>query len=125
MTAPTRPRQDSLTSRAWLAVVVNLVAFPGLGTIMAKRWTGYIQAGLTLAGFAVFMGYMLWYFAEMIRVASDISADMDAFRALARQRLWIVLGGLAIVAVAWVWSLFSSLAILREARARQAPPPLP
>ena len=108
-----------------MCVLVNALGFPGLGTIMAKRPVGYAQAAITVIGFAVFMGYMLWFFAALLRVAGDFTADMDAFQTQAKSRLWIAGLGLALCGIAWVWALFSSFAILRQARQAQNASHLP
>ena len=116
---PPVPKQESPSSRAWLCVLTNTLAFPGLGTIMAKRAMGYPQAALTLAGFAVFVGFMCWFFAGLLRVASDYSGDLDQFQKMAWSRVWIAGVGLGLCLLAWIWALFSSMAILRAARQNQ------
>jgi hypothetical protein len=104
---------------------IRTLAFPGLGTIMAKRRVGYPQAALMLLGFAIFMAFMLWFFAGLLSAAGDFSADLEQFEKLVRSRLWIAGLGLGLCAIAWAWALFSSLAILRAARESHRPPALP
>ena len=122
--APTQTKETP-QSRAWLCVITNLLAFPGLGTIMARRRWGYAQAALTLLGFAIFMGFMVWFMARLLQVAGDMSGDLEQFRALAWSRTWVAAAGLGLCLVSWVWALFSSLAILRAAREAIRPPPVP
>ena len=118
-------RDKNPASRAWMCVLVNSLAFPGLGTIMAKRPVGYAQAALMLAGFGVFMAFMLWFFAGLLQAAGDISADLMGFYKLVWSRAWLAGLGLGLCAIAWVWALFSSLAIMRKAREAMRPPPVP
>ena len=108
-----------------LCVIVNTLAFPGLGSIMARRAIGFVQVGLTLAGFIIFMGFMLWFFAGLLQVAGDYAADMQQFQDAAKSRAWIAALGLALVFVAWIWAVFTSIGILRAARAQGGPPPVP
>lgn len=112
-------------SRAWSYVVLNLLAFPGMGTIMARRTTGYLQATLSLIGFGMFVGFVLWFMVGLVRTAGDMSGDLDAYWRFVRSRAWIAWAGLVVCAVAWFWSLFSSVQILRAARRNSRPPPLP
>jgi hypothetical protein len=92
---------------------------------MARRGVGFVQIALTLLGFAVFMGFMFWYFANLLQAAGDYTADLAKFQALAKSRAWIAGAGLGLVFIAWVWAVFTSLRILRAARMRQVPPPVP
>ena len=93
---------------------MNQLAFPGLGTIMARRWTGYIQATIMVLGFCLFVGFMLVYFADVSRFALGELSD-EQFRAHYRSWLWTLWGGLGLTVLAWLWALVSSIFILREA----------
>jgi hypothetical protein len=90
---------------------------------MAKRRVGYAQAALTLLGFAVFIGFMLWYFAGLLRAAGDFTADLEQFQTMVRSRAWIAGLGIGVVFVAWLWAVFSSMRILRAAREMRMPSP--
>jgi hypothetical protein len=93
---------------------MNQLAFPGLGTIMARRWTGYIQATMMVIGFCLFLGFMVVYFVAFSRFAIDQLSD-EQYRALYRSWLWALWGGLGLTALAWFWALWSSIFILGEA----------
>ena len=113
-------------ARAWSYVLLNQLALPGMGTIMARRKSsGYLQAGLSLIGFAIFTGFVLWFLVGLIRTVSDIYGDLDAYWRDVRSRAWIAWVGLVVCGVAWFWSLASSVQILRAARKQSRPPPLP
>lgn len=113
-------------ARAWSYVLLNQLALPGMGTIMAqRRSSGYFQAALSLIGFAIFTGFVLWFLVGLVRTASDTYGDLGAYWSYVRSRAWIAWIGLVVCAVAWFWSLFSSLQILRAAKRNSRPPPLP
>jgi hypothetical protein len=107
------PPRIMTRKRALACLAMNLLAFPGLGTIMARRWIGYVQAVVMVAGFCLFVGFMGLYFISFGRFAMD---SPDEFRAHYQPFLWALLTGLGLCLVAWLWSLLSSLLILRDAR---------
>jgi hypothetical protein len=111
---PAAPPKIITRQRAWVCVAMNQLAFPGLGTIMARRWTGYIQATIMVLGFCLFIGFMLVYFADFSRFAMGEFSD-EQFRAHYRSWLWTLWSGLGLTALAWVSALFSSVSVLREA----------
>jgi hypothetical protein len=93
---------------------MNQLAFPGLGTVMARRWTGYIQATLMVLGFCLFVGFMLFYFARLGQLVTNEVSD-EQFRTQWRAGLWALWSGLGLCAFAWLWALGSSFFILRDA----------
>ncbi len=114
------PRRSS----AWSAVLINQLAFPGLGTIMSGRRVGYVQAGLMLIGFFLAMGFFIWYFVCIARHLSNPGWSHEQFIATFRPYLWSLYWGLGLSALAWFWSLKSSLEMLKEKDVR-TPPPIP
>jgi hypothetical protein len=101
--------------RAWVCVAVNQLAFPGLGTIMAGRRTGFPQAAMMLLGFFIAMGFMLWFIFCALRGLS-VGWSEDQFHAAYRPYLWAGETGLALCLAAWGWALVSSVGILRETK---------
>jgi len=104
------PRRNS----AWSAVLINLLAFPGLGTIMSGRRIGYVQAGLMLTGFFLTMGFMIWYLVCISRYLTHPGWSRADFLATFRPYLWSLYWGIGLSALAWLWSLKSSLEILKK-----------
>jgi hypothetical protein len=96
--------------------MVNQLAFPGLGTLMMGRRVGYAQAAIMLAGFTLTMGFLLWYLVCAGRYAVNPSWDETQFTSLYRPYKWSLYWGLGLCAVAWVWALYSSIAMVRAAR---------
>jgi len=109
------PRKLLSRSKSWACALLNLLAFPGMGTVMAGRRSGYFQAALMLAGFFLTMAFMLWYFMNMIRLITHPDANEAHFKELYHQYAWIGLLGLALCIISWFWALASSIAIVRTA----------
>jgi hypothetical protein len=105
--------------RAWVLAGINLLAFPGLGTLLAGRRAGYFQAAIMLAGFALATGYGVWFILSAVRVLADPVGKEADWQAAVRPHAWIAAVGLGLCVGAWLWSLVSSVQILRAA----GPPP--
>jgi hypothetical protein len=101
-------------SRARLCVVINQLAFPGLGTLLMGRRVGYAQAALMIVGFFLVTGFLVWYLVSFIRYVGSSTWDEETFRKHYLPCQWALYYGLAFCVVAWIWSLFSSITILRE-----------
>jgi len=118
-------RHGPLTRRkAWACAALNQLAFPGLGTIMAGRWTGYVQAVIMVAGFVLFTGFILLFFKAMFSFAMDPAALEQDLKAAYQPYAWAAESGLGLCLLAWFWALFSSFALLRQTRPKP-PPPIP
>ena len=91
------------------AALLNLLATPGLGSLLCRRWlAGTGQLLLALAGCALIL---VWFFREMasyyglmFSTAAPHQPDVKLLEA----------GGILLVA-SWVWSLATSISLLREA----------
>lgn len=93
---------------------MNLLAFPGLGTIMAGRAIGYTQATVMVAGFGLAVGFMIYYFWCMAHFATSDWSE-EEFRSHYREWLWALWLGCALSLAAWCWALVSTIGILRRA----------
>src|SRR5206468_2499086 len=104
-----QPGQPLNRSSARNCALINQLATPGLGSLMAGRLVAGIgQLLLAVAGFAMFMG---WFALVLVQFYTQMS-DASETKSIG----WLgKTGGLAF-AVAWLWSLVTSLSILREAR---------
>ena len=98
----------------WVYVAINQAAFPGLGTIMSGRRIGYVQATIMLAGFFLAMAFMLYYIALLARYATTSTWTEAEFSSKYKPYLWALYWGIGCSVVAWIWSLFSSLQILKS-----------
>jgi hypothetical protein len=99
----------------WVCVLINQGAFPGMGTILAGQRSGYAQASIMVIGFLLVMGYMAVYLTAVTRYVMGGNAWTEAdFHSKYRPYLWALYNGLGLCLVAWVWALFSSLAMWRK-----------
>ncbi len=112
-------------SEAWRCALVNQLAFPGLGTIFAAQKIGYAQAALMLAGFFVWTGYMCWVIYHQIKVLFDMGASTQEVNDAKFAHGWVGVVGLGLCLVAWSWSLFSSIQIVKAAPENALPPSVP
>ena len=108
-------------SAARNAVLVNLLATPGLGSLMAGRWiAGVGQLIVALAGFVL---VLVWFFEVMIQYYGQVSGNVPV-----RPVGWIGETGAILFVASWFWALVTSISLLREANAAHpeesgAPPP--
>lgn len=88
---------------------LNLLATPGLGTIMAGRWlAGLLQLALAGAGFLLIITWFVTLFKSMIGGG-------------AKGPGWEWQFGLISFICGWLASLWSSLDIIRKAKMRTPP----
>jgi 4a-hydroxytetrahydrobiopterin dehydratase len=101
-------RKPLSRAKARNAALMNQLATPGLGSLMAGRWiAGGGQLLLSIAG----CGFLLvWFFKEMVQYYGQITGDVK------QQAVgWIGEVGAISFVVAWLWSAATSFSLLREA----------
>lgn len=104
-------------SMGWTALAINLGATPGLGSFVAgHRVVGVFQMGLAVSGFIV----ILTWFWELVRGAWEGLQAGDSVSWPPSQGLIL---GLVLFGAAWLWSLVTSLQIIRDLR-KTTPPVL-
>ncbi len=92
------------------AALLNLLATPGLGSILGRRWiAGGGQLLLSCAGFALFL---VWFVKEMTQYYGQITGNVEV-----RPIGGFLMTGLILFALAWIWSAVTSISLLREAAA--------
>jgi protein-S-isoprenylcysteine O-methyltransferase Ste14 len=90
---------------------INLLATPGLGTIMAGRlFVGLIQLAAAIAGFLLIMK---WFYA-MFRTMVEASGSAPS---------WEWQAGALLFLIGWLGSLWSSVNFVRAASANAIPTP--
>jgi 4a-hydroxytetrahydrobiopterin dehydratase len=107
------------------ALLLNLLATPGLGSLLGRRWiAGGGQLMLAVVGFSLFL---VWFVKEMYQYYGQISGDVEI------RPIGVFLeSGLILFGAAWLWSAVTSVSLLREAATGKlqalenfgAPPPL-
>ncbi len=104
-------------ARARNCFLINQFATPGLGSLMAgRRVAGIGQLFAAVAGFVLIM---LWFALRMSQLYNEVVNDAQP-----QSAAWAGEAGAALFVAAWLWSLVTSLSVLREARtAEPAPPP--
>jgi 4a-hydroxytetrahydrobiopterin dehydratase len=109
---PSSPgRKPVSRAKAKNAAMLNLLATPGLGSLLCGRWiAGTGQLVLAVAGFILLM---VWFFKEMIPyyglMFGDESPQMPGLKMLAE--------GAILFVASWLWSAVTSVSLFREASA--------
>lgn len=114
--APAEVAGRMRTLNPWVCVLVNQLACPGLGTLMAGRKVGYVQAGLMVLGFGLVLLFMAMWLGAVLRLASDLSWTEEQYRTQVRAWRWALVSGAALCGLAWGWALASSIAIVRRSK---------
>ena len=107
---PRLTQKPASQSAARNAALVNQLATPGLGSLMAGRWiAGLGQLALAAAGFVMMV---VWFFEIMIQYYGQVTGDVQV-RAVG----WIGEIGAILFIASWFWALVTSLSLLRQAKA--------
>jgi len=116
------PRQPLSRQTAWGCLTTNL-AMPGFGSLLAGRVSGYPQAALMLIGLILtvvcgirFIAWRLDHWSQIQDSQADPLANLMVMWLEVR---WALLG-VGIFGFGWLWALFTSLGILREARKNES-----
>jgi len=114
-----QPTQKPISqSAARNAALVNQLATPGLGSLMAGRWlAGLGQLALALAGFVM---VVVWFFAVMIQYYGQVTGDVTPHPVG-----WIGEVGAILFIASWFWALVTSINLLRQAGAAEPAGPKP
>ena len=97
------------TTSATRHAVLNFFIFPGLGSLLAKRWlAGIGQTSLVTAGSVMLF---VWLFKTLGEYYSLMSGDTQSQSSIA----WIGITGGALFITAWLWSGVTGISLLQEA----------
>src|SRR6266576_1835833 len=111
--SPRPPPKPLSRAKARNAALMNQLATPGLGSLLARRWVAGIgQLILAIAGFALVVA---WFVEVLIQFYGMINRDAPP-----RPAGWLGEAGALIFIAAWLWALITSLSLLREARRNEA-----
>ncbi len=92
--------------------LINQLATPGLGSLMAGRYVaGVGQILLALVGFGLVVA---WFVTLITQIYQQVDTDAPL-----RTVAWLGEAGGATFVAAWLWSLVTSVSLLREARANE------
>jgi hypothetical protein len=93
---------------AWAALSTNLLVLPGLGSLMAGRKVGWLQAAVALVGAALSLWWLGLFAREWMQLGLIPLENPPELRT--------GLAGIGVFAAAWLWSLVTSLDGVARAR---------
>src|SRR5215467_7593404 len=100
-----RARRPLDRSTARNSVLINQLATPGLGSLLARRWVaGTGQLLLAVAGFGMVVA---WFAAVIIGVYRQLNGGPEP-----RPMGWLGEAGALTFAAAWFWALITSFSLL-------------
>jgi hypothetical protein len=110
-----RQPEAHVRSTALTCAIINQLATPGLGSIIGRRFlAGFGQLLLAAGGFVMIVGWMVRSFYDRYREASGQTP-------VGGQYGWWGGWGLILFGTGWLWALFTSVSLLRQAK--KTPPP--
>ena len=97
-------------AKARNAALLNQLATPGMGSLIAGRWlAGTGQLLVFLAGFVLYCVWMAKYLAAYYSLMySDAPTPTNGLK-------WMLWTGVALCAAGWLWALVTSVSLHREA----------
>ena len=104
----THPKQPLSPPQAWACLLTNLLVLPGLGSIMARRRVGYVQAVIVLAGVMLTAVCVVELLGEIVS-RQQVPENWHSY-------LWWGGGGIGAFAAGWCWSAWDSLQMVRQAK---------
>ena len=114
-----QPDRPISRARAASCAMVNLAATPGLGSLMARRIVaGTGQLLLSLVGFCLIVVWMFEVSRRIFLQQLDEPSPPPASG-------WMGKWGLICFVAGWLWSLATSLSLLRQAKAVEPAGPKP
>lgn len=98
---------------AWLCFLANVLVLPGVGNAIAGKRSGFVQAGMALAGFALTLLWGMWFVAEWAR-RQELPIELN-------WQLGVGLLGVALFGGAWVWAFVGGARVVKDSKSPQAP----
>lgn len=118
-----------LSRETALSCLTANLALPGSGSLVAGRRSGYVELLLAFIGTVLTLvfgiRFLIWFAQHWNSLHNQDADPFAMFRDMWMAGRWAFLG-ILIFLIAILWSLLTSLQILRSARKppRLAPPPL-
>ena len=108
--------------KAWGCFTTNLV-FPGLGSLVGGRKSGYAQLVFCFAGMALTLvcgvRFVFWSVAHWSEFHNPDADPVTVLHDLWVHARWPLLG-MVMFAIAWLWSLLTSRLLVNEAKKKSA-----
>ena len=111
------PRKRSAAANC---AIMNQLATPGLGSLMARRYVaGAVQLLLAVTGFCLFLGWFIQMMVKTYRLTMDLPPQPDRYP-------WMGKAGVLIFLASWLLAWPTTISVLRAARKAEAEiPPAP
>lgn len=111
--------REGLSRQTARGCVATNLSLPGFGSLLAGHPVGYAQAALTVVGFGLTLLFgakaIIWFLTHWSTIYGPEADPVDTMSGVWWETRWAWLG-MALFAVAWLWSLTTNAAILRTAR---------
>jgi hypothetical protein len=100
-------------------ILINQLATPGLGSLLARRKrVGTCQLLLALTGFVLICAWMMQLFYGLAQWQLDGSRPQKSYD-------WLWIWGSILFGASWLWAFVTSCSLLRQARRSGLPPKIP
>jgi 4a-hydroxytetrahydrobiopterin dehydratase len=104
------PQTPLTVVRAWTCLGINVLATPGLGSVMGgRRLAGKVQLYFSVTGFFLIV---IWMFKFYINIALSQISETPPPPVPA----WWWQLGVGLFGIAWLWSLVTSISLVLQAR---------
>ncbi|MEE2614046.1 MAG: hypothetical protein VYC62_00520 [Verrucomicrobiota bacterium] len=111
------------TVNIWSITGINLLAWPGLGTLLAgRKISGFIQAAMSLVG-AVLTICLLFVLFKFASIGIESSEPIDSQLFIEENRSLIIYGivGVGMLTFAWFWAAISTYSIAKQLHSETKP----
>lgn len=75
-----------------------------------------------LVGFFGFTGYLCWFIFHQTKLLFDMGTSSEEFNTVRFDHWWVGAVGLGLCLIAWCWSLFTSVSLVK-CTPETSPPP--
>lgn len=107
----------------WSITGINLLAWPGLGTLLAgRKLSGFIQTAMSLVG-AILTICLLFVLFNFASIGIESSKPIDSKLFIEQNKPLIIYGivGVGMLAFTWVWAAISTYSIAKQLRSEVKP----
>ena len=110
-------RRPLTRAKAWTCLLLNVAVCPGVGSLAARRWSGWPQLALALGGSIYAVVSFVQYFLAWLRLQQPPPEGGEYWHGVGM--------GFLMLGISWVWSLLTSLLVLRQTPRQPEGPPTP
>jgi hypothetical protein len=107
---PVQPPRPLTRGRLLICILINQLATPGLGSLIARRFlSGAGQLLLALGGFGLIVTWMVQFFYAVMRQQMGEPAHSPD--------RWLSTWGSILFGASWLWALVTSFGLWRQMKA--------